>query len=70
MTKIVLAAMLCVASGGLCQTPPKEPETLQSLLVEVHRLRQDIEAMTVASQRAQIALSTLQCICLPRKVAA
>jgi chromosome segregation ATPase len=33
---------------------------VQALLVEVRQLRQDIEAMTVASQRVQIALYTLQ----------
>lgn len=60
MRKTVLAAMLFVVSDGLCQTPAKEPDILQSLLVEVHQLRQDIEAMTVASQRVQIALSALR----------
>ena len=60
MNKTVLAVMLSVASNGLCQTPAKEPDTLQSLLMEVHRLSQEIAAMTVASQRVQIALYTLQ----------
>jgi chromosome segregation ATPase len=59
MRKIAFAVMLCAVSG-LCQTPAKEPDTLQALLVEVHQLRQDIEAMTVASQRVQIALYALQ----------
>jgi chromosome segregation ATPase len=59
MRKIAFAVML-FASDGLCQTPAKEPDTLQALLVEVHQLRQDIEAMTVASQRVQIALYALQ----------
>jgi chromosome segregation ATPase len=60
MRTIALAVMLFAASDGLCQTPAKEPDTLQALLVEVHQLRQDIEAMTVASQRVQIALYALQ----------
>jgi chromosome segregation ATPase len=62
MKRIAFAVALFMASNGLCQTSaaPKEQETLQSLLTEVHQLRLSIEAMTVASQRAQIALSALQ----------
>jgi len=60
MRTIILAAMSLVAFNGQCQTPAKETETLQSLLVEVHQLRQDIEAITLASQRVQIALYGLQ----------
>lgn len=62
MNKIVIAAALLMSSNGLCQTAasPKEQDTLQSLLAEVHQLRFSIEAMTVASQRAQIALYSLQ----------
>ncbi|MGA3234869.1 MAG: hypothetical protein ABSG03_01100 [Bryobacteraceae bacterium] len=60
MRTIALAVMLFEASNGLCQTPAKEPDTLHALLLEVHQLRQDIEAMTVASQRVQIALYALQ----------
>jgi chromosome segregation ATPase len=60
MSKIAFLVSLFAASAALCQTPAKESDTLQSLLMEVHQLRQDIEAMTVASQRVQIALYTLQ----------
>jgi chromosome segregation ATPase len=62
MKAIVLAVILAsVPSTGLCQTAVKEPDvTMQSLLAEVHQLRLDIEAMTVASQRVQIALYSLQ----------
>lgn len=60
MRKTVIGVMLFVASTGLGQTPAKESETLQALLVEVHQLRQGIEAMTVVSQRVQIALYSLQ----------
>ena len=59
MPKIVFAMMFW-ASSAFCQTPVKEPDALQALLVEVHQLRQDIEGMTVASQRVQIALYQLQ----------
>jgi chromosome segregation ATPase len=60
MKRITLAALLLAASNAICQTPAKEPNTIQALLTEVRQLRQDIEAMTVASQRVQIALYTLQ----------
>jgi chromosome segregation ATPase len=60
MIRIALIVILFAASHGLCQTPPKQSDALQALLVEVHRLRQDIEAMTIASQRVQIALHALE----------
>lgn len=59
MKKIAFFLMV-FAVHGICQTPPKDSDTLQALLVEVRQLRQDIEAMTVASQRVQIALYGLQ----------
>jgi len=49
-----------LTASAFCQTPVKEPDALQALLIEVHQLRQDIEGMTVASQRVQIALYQLQ----------
>ena len=61
MKAMVLAVILSsMASNGLGQMAVKEPETMQSLLAEVRQLRLDIEAMTVASQRVQIALYSLQ----------
>jgi chromosome segregation ATPase len=60
MRAIALAVILLGAFDGFCQTQMKETDALQSLLVEVRQLRQDIEAMTVTSQRVQIALSALQ----------
>ena len=61
MRTIAFATMFFAASTtALCQNPAKEPDTLQALLAEVHQLRQDIEGMTLASQRVQIALYTLQ----------
>ncbi len=60
MGKIALVAMLLTVANGLGQTPPKDPDAVQALLVEVRQMRQDIETMTVASQRVQIALSGLQ----------
>ena len=59
MTKNAFALVLFAVSIGRCQTSEK-PDRLQALLTEVHQLRQDIEAMTVASQRVQIALYALQ----------
>jgi len=60
MRKTVLAAMLFVGLQALSQTPAKESDTLQSLLLEVRQLRQNIEAITAASQRVQIAISGMQ----------
>lgn len=60
MKQIAVAAMLFVAANGLSQSPPNGSDALQSLMGEVHQLRIDIEAMTVASQRVQIALYRLQ----------
>jgi hypothetical protein len=57
---IAIAAILFLALQAVSQTPQKEPDVLQSLLTEVHGLRLEIQAMTVASQRAQIILSSLQ----------
>jgi hypothetical protein len=59
MSKIAFAVVFWTASA-FCQTPVREPDTLQALLVEVHQLHQAIEGMTVASQRVQIALYALQ----------
>jgi len=53
-------ALLLFALPAMTQTPAAQSDTLQSLLAEVHGLRQDIEAMTIASQRVQIALYSLQ----------
>jgi chromosome segregation ATPase len=60
MSKMSLTAAFLCALPALCQTPAKEPDTLQALLAEVRQLRQDIEIMTAASQRIQIALYALQ----------
>jgi len=59
-TTFALLVMFWAAVNGLAQSAPKDPDAIQALLVEVHQLRQDIEAMTVASQRVQIALHGLQ----------
>jgi hypothetical protein len=55
MKKIAIG-ILWTVTNGMCQTPAKDPDAVQSLLVEVHQLRQDLEAMTAASQRVQIAV--------------
>jgi chromosome segregation ATPase len=59
MRKIVFTLTL-LASSALGQTSAKEQDKLQALLSEVRQLRQNIELMTVASQRIQIALYSLQ----------
>lgn len=62
-------ALLCVLPFGLLLIPTvafaqstssTDSQTLQALLKEVRKLRQDVRTMTVASQRAQILLSREQ----------
>jgi chromosome segregation ATPase len=61
MRALVVGVLLLVTTPvASCQTPVKESDTLHFLLIEVHQLRQDIEAMAVAAQRVQIALYGLQ----------
>src|SRR4051794_16869827 len=60
MKSAVVVAILLAAVSSEGQTPAKESETILSLLSEVRQLRQNIEALTVASQRTQIALYALQ----------
>jgi len=60
MRGATLSVLLLIGSSAFCQTPAKEPDTLQQLLSEVHQLRKDLEAVTIASQRVQIALYSLQ----------
>jgi hypothetical protein len=56
MTRYVLLFAFATAAFG--QT--SETTLTQTLINEIHALRQDIEAITVASQRVQIALYRLQ----------
>ena len=56
MTRYLLLLALAPAVFG--QSP--ETTLTQTLINEIHALRQDIEAITVASQRVQIALYRLQ----------
>ena len=51
MRKAMLAGILLLGFQALSQTPARESDALQSLLLEVRQLRQDIEAITAASQR-------------------
>jgi hypothetical protein len=60
MRKLPFATILFAASRAFCQSPQPEPAALRALLVEVHQLRVDLQAMTVASSRVQIALQSLQ----------
>jgi chromosome segregation ATPase len=60
MKRNAMMVILLLALQAASQTQQKEPDVLQSLLAEVHGLRLEIQAMTVASQRSQIALSSLE----------
>ena len=57
-TFFMLMVVLALPSFG--QKLPMVSDPMQALLVEVRLLRQDIEAVTVASRRVQIALYSLQ----------
>jgi chromosome segregation ATPase len=45
---------------ALAQAAPPDSPALQALVAEIHQLRQDLQATTVAAQRVQIALFRLQ----------
>jgi chromosome segregation ATPase len=45
---------------ALAQATPPDSPALQALVSEIHQLRQDLQATTVAAQRVQIALFRLQ----------
>jgi valyl-tRNA synthetase len=59
--RAALILVFTTVAPAFGQTVPKEhTDALEALLIEVRQLRQDIESMTIASQRVQIALSGLQ----------
>jgi hypothetical protein len=60
MLRIGLMVVTLGTFTALGQTSGKDPDVAQALLAEVRQLRHDIEGMTVASQRVQIALYRLQ----------
>jgi SMC interacting uncharacterized protein involved in chromosome segregation len=51
---------LLFVTAVMAQTGPPDTQTLQALVTEIHQLRLDLQANTVAAQRVQIALFRLQ----------
>jgi chromosome segregation ATPase len=52
--------LLLFSTASFGQTTTGESQTLQALLSEVRQLRQDLQATTIAGQRAQILIYRLQ----------
>jgi hypothetical protein len=55
----LLLPLLPTATASAQAAPPDSP-ALEALVSEIHQLRQDLQATTVAAQRVQIALFRLQ----------
>lgn len=53
-------AILCPVASPQTPTPAKDDAALQALLEEVHKLRQDLQAVAATTQRAQILLHRLR----------
>jgi hypothetical protein len=57
---VLMVSSLAFSSAAVCQSPAcPEAQTLQSLLTEVHQLRQDLQTVSVAARRAQILIYRL-----------
>jgi hypothetical protein len=57
---VLMVSSLLFSSAAVCQAPAcPEAQTLQSLLTEVHQLRQDLQTVSVAARRAQILIYRL-----------
>jgi len=54
-----VAVLLCSASA-FAQSNPADSQALQSILAEIHQLRQEMRTTTIAAQRVQILLYRLQ----------
>jgi chromosome segregation ATPase len=54
------AFSLCVCFAARAQAPASDPQTLQTLLVEVHQLRMALERSTHIAPRIQIAVERLK----------
>jgi chromosome segregation ATPase len=52
--------LLLVSTTAFAQTNPTDSDTLKSILSEVRQLRQDLQTIRVASQRAQILIYRIQ----------
>jgi len=55
-----LLGFLLISAAAFGQTSSTDSQTLQALLAEVRQLRQDLQNITVAAQRAQILVYRLQ----------
>jgi chromosome segregation ATPase len=56
----LVLTLLFVSPSVLAQTAPTDSDTLKALLAEVRQLRHDLQATTVAAQRAQILIYRVQ----------
>jgi hypothetical protein len=59
-TALFLLLPLIGTATAWAQPAPADSPALQALVSEIHQLRQDLQATTVAAQRVQIALFRLQ----------
>src|SRR5258707_2601488 len=59
-SSLFVLAPLLFSTACLGQTTPNDSQTLQSLLLEVRQLRQDLQTTTIAGQRAQILIYRVQ----------
>jgi len=57
---LFVLSLLLFPTACLAQTTPNDSKTLQSLLLEVRQLRQDLQTTTIAGQRAQILIYRVQ----------
>ena len=59
-SRFLVLGFLLVSPISYAQSPSTDSQTLQALLQEMRGLRQDLRAVTVSTQRAQILLFRLQ----------
>ena len=57
---LFVLSLLLFSTACFGQTTPGDSQTLQALLLEVRQLRHDLQATTIAGQRAQILIYRLQ----------
>src|SRR5713101_5835065 len=59
-SSLLVLSLLLFSTTCFGQTTPVESQTLQALLLEVRKLRLDLQTTTIAGQRAQILIYRLQ----------
>src|SRR5260370_343025 len=59
-SSLFVLSLLLSSTAWFGQTTPGDAETLQALLWEVRKLRQDLQTTTIAGQRAQILIYRLK----------